>query len=107
VNQRSVRLDDAQERVLRELALREGREPDDLVREALDDYLARRRATSERPASSPRWQIAEREWRARFEALLDRIRADVPPDLNPEEIELEITAARTDKAAATPPIAGS
>ena len=97
MNPNDLHLDEEQERALRDLASREGRQPAELVREALDDFLVRR-AQSTGPASSPRWQIAEREWRARFEALLERIRADTPPDLDPEEIELEITAARTDSA---------
>jgi hypothetical protein len=96
VNPKDLHLDAEQQRALRDLASRDGREPEDVVREALDDYLARRRSQARGPASSPRWQIAEREWRARFEALLERIRADTPPELDPEEIELEITAARTD-----------
>ncbi len=91
--QTSVDLDEEQSRLLRDLSIAEGRSIADVVREALNEYLARRKAPLERRAIGPRRQIPDDEWRSGFEAALRRIRAGIPPDMTPEEIEAEITAA--------------
>ena len=92
----SISLDEEQVRALRDLSTKEGRSLTDVVREALDEYLVRRRGHSLPRVIGRRQHIPEGEWRARFDAALERIRASIPPDLDPEEIEAELTAARAE-----------
>jgi hypothetical protein len=89
----SISLDEEQARALRELSAEEGRSLTDVVREALDEYLARRRGHSLPRAIGPPQDVPEEEWRARFDAALEKIRSHVPPDMESAEIEAEITAA--------------
>lgn len=89
----SVELDEEQARKLHHLSFEEGRSVRDMVHEAVHEYLARRGTPPEPRVIGPRRQIPEDEWRSGFEAALRRIRAGVPPDMSPEEIEAEITAA--------------
>ncbi len=92
--QTSVDLDEEQFRLLHDLSIAEGRPAADVVREALNEYLARRRPAVERRAIGPRREIPDDEWRSGFEEVLQRIRAGVDPSWTPEEIEADITAAR-------------
>ena len=96
MKQTSVYLDEEQDRLLRHLAAEDGRALADLVREALSEYLARRRLSGAPRAVGPRRQMPDEEWRSGFTQALQRIRASVSPDLTPEEIEAEITAARAE-----------
>ena len=88
----NVYLDEEQVGLLRRLSLAEGRSVSDLMREALQDYLTRREAAAPR-VLGPRRQIPRDEWQARFAAALERLRAGVPRDMTPEEIEDMITEA--------------
>ena len=53
----------------------------DVVRDAVDEYLARH-------------EIDDAAWRARLVEVVGRLRAGVPSAESPEAIECEITAAR-------------
>lgn len=77
--QRTVQVPDEQARELAHLAAQEHRSLDELVQLALGDYLARRRR-------------ARSDWVRRFDDVVARFRAGVPPDMTPEEIEADITA---------------
>lgn len=90
----NIYLDEEQGRLLRHLAVEEGRSFTDLVREALNAYLAQRGLTSTSRVIGPRRSVPAGEWRARFADTLRQIRAGAPADLGPDEIESEITAAR-------------
>jgi predicted transcriptional regulator len=89
--QRSIELSDDQLRALERLAAKERRSVDELVQLAVGDYLARRRRD---------WS----EWGRRWDAVVADIQSGMPPDVTPEEIEADITAAfeevRTERAAA-------
>lgn len=90
----TIELDDEQARRLRDFSAGEGRALADIVREALSEYLARREAPTTSRAIEPRRQIPEHEWQARWDAVLQRMRAGVDPTWTPEGIEADITAAR-------------
>jgi predicted transcriptional regulator len=77
--QRTIKLDDEQARTLEWLAARDQRSVDELLQLAVSDYLARR---------GHNWS----DWNRRFDAFVDQVRARVPRELSPEEIEAEITA---------------
>src|SRR5260370_13767415 len=77
----NVSFEDEQIRALKDLAAEERASVAELVRRAVDGYLAQRTR-------------AARDWGERFDEVLARFRQDVPPDLTSEEIEAEITAAR-------------
>jgi len=77
----NIYLDDDQLRALKHLAAEERQSVADLVRRAVDDYLARRLAD-------------DADWRQRFDQLMDRVRSRVPEDVTTEEIEADVTAAR-------------
>ena len=77
----SVYLDEEQLRALRHLAAEERHSVADLVRRAVDAYLAQRLTD-------------DMLWRERFDQLFERVRSRVPADISPEEIEADITAAR-------------
>ena len=76
----NIYLDDAQLRTLKHLAAEDRTSVATLVRDAVDSYLARRLAD-------------DPEWGRRLDDLLTRIRSRLP-DVPPEEIEADITAAR-------------
>jgi hypothetical protein len=94
VKRTNIYLDEEQARLLRHLAVEEGRSFTDLVREALNAYLAQRGLESTSPVVGPRRSIPVDEWRSRFAEALCRIRAHAPADLDADAIESEITAAR-------------
>ena len=77
--QHTVELSDDQVRELERLAAEQRVSVDALVQRAVGDYLARRRERA--------------EWGRRWEALVADIRSRMPPDVTPEEIEADITAA--------------
>jgi Arc/MetJ-type ribon-helix-helix transcriptional regulator len=82
----NIYLDDEQVRALRHLAAEERASVAELVRQAVDGYLARR--FRETP-----------DWAQCFDEIVARYRDGVPPDLPPEEIEEEITASRREYCA--------
>lgn len=79
----NIYLEEQQLRALKHLAAEERHSVADLVREAIDDYLAKR-------------MTDETLWRERLETLLARVRNRVPADVSPEEIENDIDVARTE-----------
>ncbi len=88
--QHTVQLPDEQVRELERLAAEQRLSVDELVQRAVGDYLARRRE----------WP----DWGRRWDALVADIQSRMPPDVTPEEIEADITAAseevRAERAAA-------
>jgi hypothetical protein len=94
VKRTNVYLDEEQARLLRHLAIEEGRSFTDLVREALNGYLAQRGLASTSRVIGPRRTLASDEWRSRFADVLGQIRAKTPADLCSDAIEAEITTAR-------------
>ena len=81
--QRTIELDEEQVRELERLAAKDRQTVDELVREAVNGYLAQRGRD---------WT----DWNRRFNALVARFREGVPPGITPEEIEADITAARAE-----------
>ena len=77
----NIYLDAEQMRALKHLAAEEQCSVAELVRRAVDTYLAQRFPNG-------------REWGQRFDELVARIQRRLPADLTPEEIEADITAAR-------------
>lgn len=77
----NVYLDEDQLRALKHLAVEQRASVADLVRQAVDSYLARR--LHEDPS-----------WPERLDRLVERVRARVPEEVAPEQIEEDITAAR-------------
>lgn len=88
-----LHVDEVHERRLRRLASDEGRSIDDLVDEALGTYLTQRAVPTAGYALEPPRTIPPDEWRAAFAEVIERIHAVAPTDVDPEEIEAEITAA--------------
>jgi hypothetical protein len=74
-------------------ALSSRRSLDEVVREAVGAYLAQLPESATPRVIEPPPGPRSPEWQARFDAALARIRAQVPPDMTPEAIEAEITAA--------------
>jgi lipase chaperone LimK len=81
--QRAIELDEEQVRKLEQLAARQRRSVDELVRQAVDGYLAQQQRD---------WS----EWNEQFNDFVARVRSRIPPDISPEEIEADITAARAE-----------
>ena len=79
--QRDIELTEEQLGQLEQLAAKERRSVDDLVRFAVNDYIAR---------NTRNWS----DWNRRFDELVARVQARMPTDVTPEEIEADITAAR-------------
>lgn len=79
----NIYLDDEQLRALKHLAAEEHASVADLVRKAIDAYLA------------PRFSSGK-DWGRRFDDLVERIQRRVPPGVTPEEIEADVTAARAE-----------
>jgi hypothetical protein len=77
----NIHLDEEQLRVLEQLAAENRQSVAEIVREAVDEYLAKRVGDG-------------RVWRDRLDALLDRVQSRIPGDTAPDEIEADITAAR-------------
>jgi predicted transcriptional regulator len=84
--QRTIELDEGQIRDLERLASANRRTVDDLIRFAVSDHL-------------PRRQHNQDACQQRFDAVEASFREGVPADMTPEEIEAEITAARTEHRA--------
>ncbi len=80
--QRTIDVPEEQVQELEQLAAEERRSLDEVVQWALSDYLARRHGGA--------------EWGRRLAAALERLGANAPADIPPEEIEADITAARAE-----------
>ena len=89
----TISLPDDQFAQLRVLAFLSQRSLDEVVREAVDAYLASLPETATPRVTEPPPGPPSSEWQAEVDAALVRIRARVPVDMTPEEIEAEITAA--------------
>jgi hypothetical protein len=76
----NIYLDPEQMRALKHLAAEDETSVAELVRRAVDSYLATRLAN-------------EHGWQERLDDFLARVRARLPQDLPPGEIEADITAA--------------
>lgn len=108
----NVYLDEEQARLLRHLAVQEGRSFTDLVREALNAFLARRGLAATSRVIGPRRQLPDDEWGRQLEGLLQRARDRSPEGVTAEEaadMEADVTAARQEVRAArrTRPARGS
>ncbi len=79
----NIYLDDEQLKALKHLAAEQHASVADLVRKAVDAYLAPHFSSSD-------------EWGRRFDDLVDRIQRRMPPGVTPQEIEADITAARAE-----------
>lgn len=77
----NIYLDDEQLCLLKHVAAEEGKSMADVVRLAVDLYLARR-------------LVDDEQWRERFARLITRVQQRIPPEISPEEIEADITVAR-------------
>jgi predicted DNA-binding ribbon-helix-helix protein len=73
-----VALEDAQYQTLQRIAREDGVSVSDLVQRVIEEYLEQRRRAA----------------LAKLDAAVAELRAHLPTDLTPEEIEAEITAAR-------------
>ena len=89
----NIYLDEHLDRLLRYLALEQGRSFTDLVREVLLDYVKREGFPDPSLVTPPQRSVRDSEWRASFLDALARIQASVPEDMTPEEIETLITEA--------------
>lgn len=77
----NIYLEEEQLRALKHLAAEERHSVADLVREAVDEYLAKRMAD-------------ETLWRERLETLLTRVRSRAPAGVSAEETEADISIGR-------------
>jgi len=77
----NIYLDAEQVRALKHLAAEDGRSVAELVRRAIDAYIATR-------------LVDDAVWRERLDEFLARVRSRIPADIPPEEVEADITAAR-------------
>ena len=80
VQRTNVYLYEGQLRALKHVAAEERQSVAGLVRKAVDGYLATRMAN-------------DVEWQQRWDHLLESVQSRVSPDVPPEEIEADITAA--------------
>jgi hypothetical protein len=78
---------------LRQHALRSGRSLDEIVREAVNAYLAQAPLIGVPAVAQQHPGPSAREWQAEADTALARIHARVPQVLLPAEIEAEITEA--------------
>src|SRR5205823_5335419 len=90
----TISLPDDQLARLRLYAAMKGRPLDEVVREAVEAYLASLPDLPTPRVTEPEVRLPDPEWQARFDAVAERIRQAGPTDLTPEEIECEITLAR-------------
>lgn len=79
----TVDLDDEQLRALERVAAEDRQSVPDVLRRAIDSYLRQR-------------LVDGRGREERFDALVARVRARMPADVTPEEIEATMGAARAD-----------
>jgi hypothetical protein len=89
----NIYLDEDLDRLLRHLAVEQGRSFTDLVREALDEYLKHRDIKLTGQVLPPLRPTSDAAWRADMDTALQRLRAGVPENMTSDEIEDLITAA--------------
>jgi len=89
----NIYLDENLDRLIRYLAIEQGRSFTDIVREALNDYAKGQGFPSPSRVRAPLESMRDPQWRHEFQESIERLRAGVPKDMTPEEIEAEIDAA--------------
>lgn len=77
----NIYLDAEQVRALRHLAAEDRCSVAELVRRAVDSYISTRLSS-------------ETDWRERLDEFLARVRARLPADVPPADVEADISAAR-------------
>jgi plasmid stability protein len=93
VSTTTIELPDDQLGRLRLRAAMTNRKLDDVIREAVEAYLASLPDLPAPRVTEPEIELPNAEWQAKFDDLLSQIRSKVPADMTPEEIEREITLA--------------
>lgn len=88
----NIYLDENLDRLLRYLALEQGRSFADLAREALTEYAKRQGFPDPSRVIVPARSRNDEAGRAEMQRLLEKIHASVKTDLTPDEIEDLITA---------------
>ncbi|MEX1158438.1 MAG: CopG family transcriptional regulator [Thermomicrobiales bacterium] len=91
----NIYLDENLDRLIRYLAVQQGRSFTDIVREALNDYAKAQGFPDPSlvRAPLPMTKQEREEWRADMKRLLKEIQDSVDTDLTPDEIEALITEA--------------
>lgn len=77
----NIYLDEDRLLTLKHLAVGENRSVADIVRSAIDTYLAER-------------VVSDEVWRDRMNQLVERVQGRISPEITPEEIEDDNTKAR-------------
>jgi ribbon-helix-helix CopG family protein len=90
----NIYLDEAQARLLRHLAADQDTSFTAIVRQAINEYLERNNLDVTALVRGPLRTLPDPAWSAKMSALLDEIRAHIPPDADADEIEADITLAR-------------
>lgn len=89
----NIYLDEELDRLLRHLAVEEGRSFTGLVRDVLLDYVRRRGFDIPSRVRPPITSVHDPRWREEFLAALANLRADAAEELSSDEIERLITEA--------------
>lgn len=79
----NIYLDDEQLRALKHLAVEEHQSMADIVRKAVDEYLAKH-------------LVEDTAWQERLNTLIERVRSRLPTDFTSAEIEADISTVRED-----------
>ena len=88
----TILMDEQQTALLEEMAARTGRSLDDLVHDAVQEYVERLNGGN--VGVLPPQTLPDAEWQARLAVALDRFRSRVDPAWSENEQESDITAAR-------------
>ena len=91
----NIYLDENLDRLIRYLAVQQGRSFTDIVREALNDYAKAQGFPDPSRVRTPLPMTKQEreEWRVEMKRLLKEIQDSVDTDLTPDEIEALITEA--------------
>ena len=91
----NIYLDENLDRLIRFLAVQQGRSFTDIVREALNDYAKGQGFPDPSRVRAPLVMTKQQreEWRTEMKQLLQEIHNSVETDLTPDEIEALITEA--------------
>jgi hypothetical protein len=83
VEQLTLELEEHDLRALKRAAANEGATIEEVAQRAIHEYLATRVAP-------------DPEWQRRFDEIIARIQSRIPPEITPEEIEADVSAARAE-----------
>lgn len=86
----NIYLDEDLDRLLRHYAVEQNRSFTDVVRQALEDFVAKEGIQATLTAS---FALPSSGWRDEMEALLAEVRSGISSDVSPEELEADIDAA--------------